>query len=143
MEYWKYWVIAGIVLFAVEVYTPGFVLASFGIACMMSAVAALLDLSMNIQLIVFAVGSVFVFVTIRPFVNRFLYSSENLATGTSALIGKTGKVEDRIFNADNTGRVMVGGESWKAASESEDPIEPGEQVEITGISGVTLKVRKK
>lgn len=143
MEYWKYWTIAGIILFAIEIYTPGFVLASFGIACMFSGLAAVFGFSTGIQLIVFAVGSIFVFVTIRPFVQKFLYSGEKLATGTCALIGKTGKVEERICNTDNAVRVMVGGESWKACSENDDTIEANEIVEIKGISGVTLKVVKK
>jgi len=142
MEYWKYWTIAGIILFAVEIYTPGFVLASFGIACMCSGFAAVFSFSPEVQLIVFAVAAIFVFVTIRPFVQKFLYTGEKLATGTSALIGKTGKVEEKICNEDNVGRVMVGGESWKACSDNGQIIEANEIVEIKGISGVTLKVIK-
>lgn len=143
MEQWQYWIITGIILFAVEIYTPGFVLASFGIACIFSGLAAALGFSMSVQLGVFAAGSIFVFVTIRPFVKKFLYNKEKLATGTNALIGKTGKVTDKISNADNAGRIMVGGESWKACSETGEPIEADEIVEITGISGVTLRVIKK
>lgn len=143
MEHWQYWIITGIILFAIEVYTPGFVLASFGIACVFSGLAAWLGFSLSIQIIAFAAGSIFVFVTIRPFVKKFLYNKESLATGTNALIGKTGKVTDRICNADNVGRVSVGGESWKACSDTDEPVEIGEIVEIKGISGVTLKVIKK
>lgn len=143
MEHWQYWIITGIILFAIEIYTPGFVLASFGIACMFSGLAAVFGLSLSVQLSVFAAGSIFVFVTIRPFVQKFLYSGEKLATGTCALIGKTGKVTDRISNRDNSGRINVGGESWKACSDTDEPIEVDEIVEIKGISGVTLKVIKK
>lgn len=143
MENWQYWIIAGIVLFAIEVYTPGFVLASFGMACILSGLAAALGFSMGVQLSAFAAGSVLFFVTIRPFVKKFLYNKEKLATGTNALIGKTGKVTEKINNMDNVGRVQVGGESWKACSETEDQVDEGELVEVTGVSGVTLKVRKR
>lgn len=143
MEHWQYWIITGIILFAIEIYTPGFVLASFGIACMFSGLAAALGFSISVQLSVFAAGSIFVFVTMRPFVKKFLYNNEKLATGTNALIGKTGKVTDRISNRDNAGRINVGGESWKACSDTDEAIEVGEIVEIKGISGVTLKVIKK
>lgn len=143
MENWQYWIMVGIILFAIEIYTPGFVLASFGLACLLSGLAAALGLSLAVQITIFALGSVLFFVTIRPFVRKFLYNKEKLATGTSALIGKTGKVTERICNEDNVGRVMVGGESWKACSSDDDPIPEDALVEVTGISGVTLRVKKK
>jgi len=38
------------------------------------------------------------------------------------------------------GQVFLRGEIWKAMCE--EPVKPGGQVEVTGVSGLTLKVRK-
>ncbi len=143
MEIWQYWIISGIVLFAAEIFTPGFVLMSIGSACILAGLSAWLGFSTGIQTIIFAFGTVAAFLATRPFVKKFLYSKEQLPTGTSALIGKKGKVTEKISNEDNCGRVMIGGESWKAGSADGSVIEEGDMVEVLGIEGVTLKVEKR
>jgi membrane-bound serine protease (ClpP class) len=60
-------------------------------------------------------------------------------TGIEAMRGKTTNALSRI---DATGgRVFIEGETWKASSPV--PIEAGQPVEITGIDGLTLKVKPK
>ncbi len=55
------------------------------------------------------------------------------------MIGKTARALARI---DSTGgKVFVEGEYWNALSDQ--PIEPGQQVEIKEISGLTLKFQPK
>lgn len=103
-----------------------------------------LGFSTGIQAIVFAIGTVAAFLATRPFVKKFLYSKEQLPTGTSALIGKRGKVTERISNDDNCGRISIGGESMgKARSADGNVVEEGYMVEVLGIEGVTLKVEKR
>ena len=60
-------------------------------------------------------------------------------TGTGAMIGKTVSALSRIEPAG--GRVFIEGETWNAVSET--PVEAGQAVEITGIVGLTLKVKPK
>jgi membrane protein implicated in regulation of membrane protease activity len=142
METWQYWVISGIVLFAAEIFTPGFVLMSIGAACLLAGLSAWLGFSTGVQAVVFAVGTVAAFLATRPFVKKFLYNKENLPTGTNALTGKKAKVNETINNDDNCGRVQVGGDSWKARSSDGSVIEEGNMVEIIGVEGVTLTVKK-
>ncbi len=58
-------------------------------------------------------------------------------TGTGTMLGKTVNALSRIDSAG--GKVFIEGETWNAASES--AVEAGQRVEITGIEGLTLKVK--
>jgi membrane-bound serine protease (ClpP class) len=60
-------------------------------------------------------------------------------TGTGTMIGKTVNALSRIDSAG--GKVFIEGETWNATSEI--PVETGQPVEITGIAGLTLKVKPK
>ena len=60
------------------------------------------------------------------------------ATGAEGLIGKTATVRERL---GPEGQVMVSGELWRAVAEGE-PLEPGAQVRIVAVDGLTLKVAK-
>lgn len=59
------------------------------------------------------------------------------ATGGYELIGSMGEVRSDI---NPQGRIVVNGESWKA--QSDEPIETGARVEVLGVRGLTLVVRK-
>lgn len=59
--------------------------------------------------------------------------------GSETMIGKTVSAKSRI---DTTGgRVFIEGELWNAVSET--PVEAGQNVEVTGLEGLTLKVKPK
>jgi len=60
------------------------------------------------------------------------------ATGAEGLVGKTATVRERL---GPEGQVMVLGEIWRAVAEGE-PLEPGAQVRIVAVDGLTLKVAK-
>ena len=60
-------------------------------------------------------------------------------TGLEAMTGKTVNALSRIDAAG--GRIFVEGETWNATSLT--PVEAGQAVEITGINGLTLKVKPK
>jgi membrane-bound serine protease (ClpP class) len=59
-------------------------------------------------------------------------------TGAEGLVGKTGTVRERL---GPEGQVMVSGELWRAVAEGES-LEPGAQVRIVAVDGLTLKVAK-
>jgi membrane-bound serine protease (ClpP class) len=60
-------------------------------------------------------------------------------TGAEGMLGKTASALSHIGPAG--GRVFVEGETWNAVSAA--PVETGQTVEITEISGLTLKVKPK
>jgi membrane protein implicated in regulation of membrane protease activity len=60
-------------------------------------------------------------------------------TGSEGMIGLEGKVIKPLVPE---GAIRVSGEYWKARSDDEN-ITVGEQVEILGLDGLTLKVKRK
>lgn len=59
--------------------------------------------------------------------------------GSETMIGKTVAAKSHIDRAGGT--VFIEGELWNAVSET--PVEAGQNVEVTGLDGLTLKVRPK
>jgi membrane-bound serine protease (ClpP class) len=60
-------------------------------------------------------------------------------SGKETMIGKTTNALSRIDSQG--GKVFIEGENWNAVSET--PVEAGQPVEVTGIEGLTLKVKPK
>jgi membrane protein implicated in regulation of membrane protease activity len=60
-------------------------------------------------------------------------------TNIDTIIGKTGIVQQDI-EPDKDGLVKVGYEQWRARSK--ESIKAGEEIAVTGISGVTVNVKK-
>ncbi|RME26387.1 MAG: nodulation protein NfeD [Deltaproteobacteria bacterium] len=61
-----------------------------------------------------------------------------ITTGREGMIGQKGKARSRV-TADG-GTVFVRGEYWKASSD--EPIEEGSKVEVVGVDGLELKVKR-
>jgi len=74
----------------------------------------------------------------RRYVTRWAVARKE-KTNIDTIIGKTGIVIQNISRSAD-GRVKVGSEEWKARSE--ETLSQGENVTVTGISGVTLTVEK-
>jgi membrane-bound serine protease (ClpP class) len=62
-----------------------------------------------------------------------------IRAGAETMLGKTVNALSRIDPAG--GRVFIEGENWNAVSET--PVEAGQPVVVTGIEGLTLKVKPK
>jgi membrane-bound serine protease (ClpP class) len=60
------------------------------------------------------------------------------ATGAEGLVGKLATVRERLAPE---GQVLVSGEIWRAVAQGE-PLEPGAQVRIVAVDGLTLRVAK-
>lgn len=60
-------------------------------------------------------------------------------TNIDAIIGRTGIVQKDI-SKNSDGLVKIGYEQWRARAEED--IKEGEEITVTGISGVTLMVKK-
>jgi membrane-bound serine protease (ClpP class) len=58
-------------------------------------------------------------------------------TGREGLIGERAVVRRRV---DPEGQVMVRGELWRARAD--EALDPGEAVEVVGVDGLTLEVRR-
>lgn len=136
-------IVLGLILFVAEAFTPTFgVLAgggliSFIIGSLMlferSAVFPGLSLTVVIPTALITLALVFIVVSAAVRAHR-----RKVETGKEGMIGLKGEART---NLNPEGQVFVRGEIWKAISE-EGMIKKGEQIEVTGIEGLKLKVRK-
>ncbi len=66
------------------------------------------------------------------------------ATGAEGLLGQTGPVRSSFssasFQAPYSGTIFVAGELWRA--QSDDKVQKGEDVVVTGMEGFTLRVKR-
>ena len=135
------WIIVGLAFLICEVFTPGFFIASIGIGAFFAALASFLGAGFTVQIAALTLGTALVFVFIRPLVCAV--HSNNVTggkTGTEALIGRSARVISPIRNAENTGRVKIGGEDWKALAADGSDIPEGATVIVERIEGVTVFV---
>ena len=97
LEPWHAWIIAGVVLLIVEVVTPGFVVACFGVGCLVAGLVSPLGVGLGSEIAVFCVASLAMLLGIRPIVARHLTpKGGGLKTNVDALVGKRGLVTEAM-----------------------------------------------
>lgn len=140
-EVWHMWVIAGLVLWLIEIFTPGFVVGVFGTACLIVAPFACADVTFKMQLLVFGIATAAISLGIRPLILRHFYGREaNIKTNIDALVGKAGLVTESIDNALETGRAKIGGDVWRAVTSDDSRVEVGQKITVREIEGCKLVV---
>ena len=141
---WHIWIIIGILLLILEMFTVDFLFAAFAAACVAAGVAAAADASTNWQVAVFIIVAVIVLVVLRPIIKRHLYKrSDPRKTNADAMLGRIGTVVETVGPENNPGRVKLGGEEWRSVSNDGTTLAEDTRVEVTDISGATLTVRHK
>lgn len=132
----------GILLFAAEVWVPGFGLLTLGgIACLLLGSFFLFDTTEGILRV--SSGLVFGFAGATAAITfgllRVVVRShrQKAMTGMEGMLGLTGEVAEGIL-PDRDGKVFVHGELWTAFSRSE--IAKGKRVRVAGYQGMRLEV---
>lgn len=97
-----------------------------------------LKIPISLPIIIFLVA---VFLVVVLVMHRLVIPAlhKKITTGSEGMIGLKGKVIEPLVPE---GVIRVSGEYWKARSDDEN-IALGEQVEIVGLDGLTLKVKHK
>jgi membrane protein implicated in regulation of membrane protease activity len=143
IEIWQIWLIVAVVFFVVEIFSSTFVFLCFSLGCIVSSVFAYFGASVGIQFLVFSVITFISFFTVRPFMIKYAYrKSDRVKTNVDALIGSKGRVTETINLENNTGRVFVNGDDWKAESENGEIIQQNEQIEVKKINSTILIVKQ-
>jgi membrane-bound serine protease (ClpP class) len=135
-------IILGVLLFIAElqvashgVLTTGGIIAMFlGSLMLIDSPAPFLQISLSAIIGVTAATAGFFFVVIGAAIRAH---RRQPVTGHEGLIGQIAVVKTAL---KPEGQVFLRGEIWKATSE--EPVKPGAQVEVTGIAGLTLHVKK-
>lgn len=138
MAIWMIWLIAGILCIIIEIFTPGFLFLSFGLAAIITGLFSLLIDNIIIQFIIFSITTFLIFFNLRKFSNK-LVSQDYQDTNVNALKGKKGFVIKEITKTAK-GLVRIEGEEWSAISKHGEGIEIGKQVIVKDIDGNKLIV---
>jgi membrane protein implicated in regulation of membrane protease activity len=134
------WLIAGVVLLVVEIFTLSLVLGMLGLAALVTGVAAFAGLGPVLQVVTFAATSAALLVVVRPPVKKALAAGEQGdQNDPRALAGRLAVVVQRV--TDGGGQVRLNGELWRARPYAGgSPIEVGEQVTVAAVEGATVLV---
>jgi len=132
-------IVLAIVLFIAEVKVTSYGMLSLGglISLALGSIMLFKNMRVSLELMmptVALVGGFFVIVAGLAF--RAYRSKPK--SGAEGLIGEVGLVKETL---DPEGLIFVHGESWRARSD--ESIEANERVEVTGMEGLLLKVRRK
>jgi membrane protein implicated in regulation of membrane protease activity len=138
-NYWWIWMIIAAFFIVSEIFTAGFFLLCFGIGAAAAGLIALIGSGMLWQLVVFVIVSFVTFAASRKFANR-ISKEQPPGIGADRFIGKECVVLVDINNQDNTGRVRLGTEEWRATSDAGDIIAKGTKVVVKSLSGTRLVV---
>jgi membrane-bound serine protease (ClpP class) len=135
-------VVLGIALLIGEAFYPSFGVLGIGGMISLTLGSLLLfdtpmsDFGVDRTIVFTAVGTLGSFVLAVSYL-VFRSQKEKVTLGVEGLIGEIGLVKDKL---SPTGRVFVHGETWRAEAGNE--IDVSEKVEVVGVEGMVLKVRR-
>lgn len=136
--FWYWWVLAA-VLFVFEMTLPGVVFLFLAVGALASGalLAAAPDVSLEIQLAVFAVFAVASALTLRPMLKRLQVKTEEptLNARASSLIGQTFVLDAPILGG--RGRAKLGDGSWIVTGPD---MVAGAKVRVASVNGTELRV---
>jgi membrane protein implicated in regulation of membrane protease activity len=142
LELWQIWLIVAVFFLVVEMFSASFVFLCFCLGCLGACILACFDISVWWHLLGFSIVTLVSFFTIRPFMLKYAYRrSHAVKINVDALAGSIGRVVETIDEKENTGRIFVNGDDWRARSECDEPIPVGEKVEVIRVDSTTLIVK--
>jgi membrane protein implicated in regulation of membrane protease activity len=130
------WIIAGLVLAALEMVVPGLVIIWFGIAGVVTGILAIFIHNPYVQFSIFIVLSGVMVVCSQRIARRITHP-EPEPVGANRMSGAIGLVVQDITPPE-LGRVKVNGEEWRAAAEGAVPA--GARVRVVAVDGTHLVV---
>lgn len=138
-----FWLIAMIVLLAVEAIVPGLISIWFAIGALAALISALLHAPLWLQVVWFVVVSVVSLALTRPLAKKYV-NGRVKPTNADMILGKDCVVTEAINNVLGTGAVTVGGKIWTARMENDtERAAEGEVLKAVRIDGVKLIVRRE
>lgn len=135
------WLAAFLILIVTEAVTLGLTTIWMAFASLVAAAASALGAPLWLQLVLFVVVSVVLFVLTRPIALKYL-NKDRTKTNVDSMVGRHAVVTEDIDNLNGNGQVEVAGMQWTARSaKQEEKIEAGTEVEVVEVRGVKLVVR--
>jgi membrane protein implicated in regulation of membrane protease activity len=132
------WIVAGLILAALEMVIPGLVIIWFGIAGVVTGILAIFIHNQYIQFSIFIVLSG-VMVVLSQRIARRITHAEPEQVGANRMTNAIGLVVQDI-KPPELGRVKVNGDEWRAQADTE--ITRGMKVRVLNVEGTHLQVRR-
>ena len=133
------WLIAGLVLLILELFTTTFFLMWIAAAAFIAAGAAYLTIDApGVEWAVFTVSGVVLLILTRPLA-RSIHGSVTFPSNVDHFLEKRAYVLETIDNDANTGRVRIESDEWRARSTGRT-IAEGEYAIVKRVEGASLIV---
>lgn len=138
---WVVWMVIGLVMIMIEVFTVTFYFLWFGIAAFATAfVAYFLPDKIWVQLFVAAILVLALSLTTPKFTKKFGKKSPGYQEGKFDVVGKKGVVVSPISPNDYGVVKIAGHGEWSAVSDEPDVIAEGTEVIVKEINGLIVTV---
>ncbi len=137
IKVWELLAVIGVLLGALEIVIPGFVVLPIGIAFLATAAAAVFLPTMLSVLIALAVSLGFLVWLFRFKLELGKKGAAVLETNVDGMVGKEVVVTEKV-ELSRDGEVKLYGDRWRAYSISKRTYEIGERVSIVRVEGNKL-----
>jgi membrane protein implicated in regulation of membrane protease activity len=134
------WTIVFFGCLIIELSSGDFYFICFALGAVASLVSAFFDVSVLVQILIWAVASVICLVFVRPSLVRKLHDKKERKSNADALIGRTGTVIDTI-PANGHGYVQIDGDQWRSISADNIEIPKGTTVTVVDRESIVLTVK--
>jgi len=134
------WTAAIIAFGVVEAATAGLVCIWFVAGALAALVAAFVDASLAVQLILFIAVSAGSLILTRPLLRK-ITAANVIPTNADRVLGSAARVTETVDNDASTGAVYVDGKEWSARSADGSVIPVGAKVHVEAMEGVKLFVK--
>jgi len=133
---WLIWIIIGAIFIVAEIFSVSFFAGPIGLACLVAALINFAKFPLTWQLVGFSVTSVGLLLAVRPLWKRMMASrADQEVSGIDTYIGRQGKITETVNTQAETGRIKIGGESWRAVPDKSIIIEEGTLATVIRIEG--------
>jgi membrane protein implicated in regulation of membrane protease activity len=132
------WFISGVILIILEMFTPGFFLASLSVGTFLAALIAWLGGSETWQLVGFIVGGTASLLALRPIIKRY-FEASGTSTNADALMGRVSKVEQTVRAGDRAS-IRIDGDTWEM--ECDQDLKSGDRVQVVARQSIILIVKR-
>ena len=140
-EVWWVWMAVGIGLAVIELVVPGVFILPFTLGAVTAGMLAYAGHGTAVQWTAFGAISGGL-LPLALVITRRIMKKIPPPVGSNRVIGMRGPVTIAVDNHKNKGYVRLGGELWRAESESGADIPEGTVVEVTAVRGIRVVVRE-
>ena len=144
MWFWVLWLVAGLLLVALEVHSQAFFAVFLAMGAFAAAIVTAAGLSLWLSAVAFAAVAVGGTALLRPAVRRAVDRRAGprlaLPGSSDGLIGSSALTIDPVGDEHHPGHARLAGESWLAVTEEPGGLAPHTQVMVVDVRGTTLVV---